>query len=247
MIDNELEIYKVDEIYRDPKKFLKLVGIFGQYDENVILEKIFGDRDQNVLIVGNGPSVLENELGKLIDEKMNVIVRINNYEKKGYEKYIGSETHIWANCVGVKTIPRKIAKHINVLTFIGKQSFSQNYAKNQILSKIQNISEVKKIFHTYEIQKVFEKYYYFTNKLTTGLMCIILLSTYYNNPIYCIGFDFYTYSKNYYFNNNLPLSSKHNLDFEKKMFKYLERKGIVKILTEEEAYNIGQSLKLKIL
>jgi hypothetical protein len=252
MIDNELEIYKVDEIYRDPKKFLKLVRIFMQNNkqnlsDEKILYQLFGDKDQNVLIVGNGPSALENELGHAIDEKMNVVVRINNYEKKGYEKYIGSETHIWANCVGEKTIPRKVAKHINILTFIGRRNFSPYYAKREINAKIQNFLEVDKIYHTHEIQYIFERYYNFTNKLTTGLMCIILLSTYYNKPIYCIGFDFYSYSKNYYYNSNMPLSRKHNLNYEKKMFKYLERKGIIKILTFEEISNIDQSLKLKIL
>ena len=75
-------------------------------------------------------------------------------------------------------------------------------------------------------------------------MSIILLSAYYSKPIYCIGFDFYSYSKNYYFNNNLPLSRKHNLNFEKKMYKYLLRKGVIKILDKNEISRIDASKKL---
>lgn len=249
MVEDELEIYKVDAIYQDPMRFLKLMEIFPNntnetftYDK--LLEKIFGPKDQNVLIVGNGPSAMENQIGESIDGKMDKVIRINNYQTKGYEKFVGSKTDIWANCVGEKTIPRKVSKDVDILTFIGRMSFSKSYASREVYSKIKNYMEVKRIYHTYEIQSKFERYYKFRNKLTTGLMSIILLSAYYSKPIYCIGFDFYSYSKNYYFNNNLPLSRKHNLNFEKKMYKYLLRKGVIKILDKNEISRIDASKKL---
>lgn len=49
----------------------------------------------DVLIVGNGPSLLESETGRKID-RYNTVIRINNYELNGYAKHTGRKTDIWA-------------------------------------------------------------------------------------------------------------------------------------------------------
>lgn len=45
----------------------------------------------NVLVLGNAPSVLHRELGREID-KFDVVIRINNFRIRGYEKHVGSKT-----------------------------------------------------------------------------------------------------------------------------------------------------------
>jgi hypothetical protein len=51
--------------------------------------------DKNVIVVGNGPSILKYEVGAEID-KFDIIIRVNGFRIKGFEKYIGTRTDIWA-------------------------------------------------------------------------------------------------------------------------------------------------------
>jgi hypothetical protein len=53
---------------------------------------------KNILLVGNGPSVKDQELGELIDS-YDRVVRFNWYHTEGYEKYVGAKTDIWFTTV----------------------------------------------------------------------------------------------------------------------------------------------------
>lgn len=46
-----------------------------------------------VILVGNSPSIKNNNNGKLID-KFKTIIRINDFKIKGFEKFVGKKTHI---------------------------------------------------------------------------------------------------------------------------------------------------------
>jgi len=48
-----------------------------------------------IIIVGNGPSILNAKRGKLIDS-FKTVIRINDYILKGYEEFTGTKTDIWA-------------------------------------------------------------------------------------------------------------------------------------------------------
>jgi len=48
---------------------------------------------QTMILVGNGPSVFNQELGQYIN-KFDIVIRFNNFQIKGYEKYIGTKTDI---------------------------------------------------------------------------------------------------------------------------------------------------------
>jgi hypothetical protein len=52
------------------------------------------DPDKSVVVVGNGPSVMHQPLGKLIDCFENV-VRFNQCRTAGIEEYAGSKSTIW--------------------------------------------------------------------------------------------------------------------------------------------------------
>lgn len=60
----------------------------------------------NIIIVGNGHSLLENKNGSLIDS-YDTVVRFNSFEISGYEPYVGQKTDIWMTCV------RQKKQHIN--------------------------------------------------------------------------------------------------------------------------------------
>ena len=48
-----------------------------------------------VLLVGNGYSVLDNEIGEYIDSNFDLVYRINRFKTKGFEKYVGSRVDGW--------------------------------------------------------------------------------------------------------------------------------------------------------
>jgi hypothetical protein len=59
-------------------------------EHQIIRSKVEHSMPQ-IIIIGNGPSTLEQQLGPIID-KFDIIVRINNCKVKGFEKNIGSRT-----------------------------------------------------------------------------------------------------------------------------------------------------------
>ena len=48
-----------------------------------------------VLLIGNGCSVTEHKLGKVIDSEFDLVLRMNRFKTEGYEEYVGSKTNIW--------------------------------------------------------------------------------------------------------------------------------------------------------
>jgi SAM-dependent methyltransferase len=52
-----------------------------------------------VVVVGNGPSVLNSEYGALVDSHTHV-VRFNNYKVAGFERHVGTRTSLWSS-VGI--------------------------------------------------------------------------------------------------------------------------------------------------
>ena len=58
-----------------------------------------------IIVTGNGSSVLSHEVGHIIDVFVDV-VRFNDYQIGGFEKYIGTKTTIWARSNSIRTIER---------------------------------------------------------------------------------------------------------------------------------------------
>ncbi len=51
-----------------------------------------------ILLVGNGSSILDNEIGYTIDQ-FPLVCRFNAFKTTGYEKYTGVKTNIWVTCL----------------------------------------------------------------------------------------------------------------------------------------------------
>ena len=54
-----------------------------------------------IVLVGNGPSLLRKTLGSKIDS-FPQIVRFNSYQTEGFRKHVGSRTTIWSRWYGLK-------------------------------------------------------------------------------------------------------------------------------------------------
>lgn len=70
-----------------------------------------------ILIMGNGPSVLQHEVGDKIDSFPN-IVRFNNFQIKGYEKYVGTRTTMLSRRACDDVILHSPVLFSNVLCFV---------------------------------------------------------------------------------------------------------------------------------
>tara|TARA_Y100001970_G_C14171821_1_gene824599 strand:- start:460 stop:1065 length:606 start_codon:yes stop_codon:yes gene_type:complete len=169
-------------------------------------------KNDTILIIGNGNSVIKNELGEYIN-KYNYIARINNYKIKGYEKYLGEKTDIWLNGANSKLnkrnkypeeilvfIPSLIldAKKNEVIEHVSKR-LKLNYDKFKVVPKNEIIEYENIINH---------------NRLTTGLYAILWGLKYFNNVV-IYGFDFFIDSKTHYFDSK----------FERFLSNYILRKG----------------------
>ena len=67
----------------------------------------------DIILVGNGPSLLKNEFGSKIDG-FDKVVRFNNFEVEGYEKHVGSKCSILARraCDDVKMWPEEMFEEV---------------------------------------------------------------------------------------------------------------------------------------
>ena len=48
-----------------------------------------------VILIGNGSSVLDNEMGEYIDSEFDLVYRINRFKTKGFESCVGSRVDGW--------------------------------------------------------------------------------------------------------------------------------------------------------
>lgn len=54
--------------------------------------------NDEIILIGNGPSALDHKFGKTIDS-YETVVRFSWFHLKGYEEYIGTKTDIWFTTV----------------------------------------------------------------------------------------------------------------------------------------------------
>ena len=156
------------------------------------LINILGNKYSKVLVVGNGPSLLNREMGEKINE-YDIVIRLNDYKIKGYEKYVGNKTDIWFTGMGWQLEKRKINNIKSTLICSGKW-----YKRQDILRQIQ-----KKIIPKVNEDKVNTQNIYYINNpsmfsirvnginktFSTGLMALLIGINYFYHPITIVGFD----------------------------------------------------------
>lgn len=176
---------------------------------------------KHIIVIGNSPSVLGFEAGKIIDS-FGQVVRFNNYQTYGFEKFVGSKTTIWARSNSKQTLERPNLKQYQRVIIC---SPAWNMPSAMKLSKKIPRSEVvpHKIALDLEVSMGFNK----KNKKalpsrkqwpSSGILLIdYLLRSY--NIIYVHGFDFFQHngkSPRHYYNNLESIkASAHNSDKEK--------------------------------
>ena len=153
------------------------------------------NKKNTILIIANGPSVLEHDFGQTIDQYP-TIARINNYKISGYEKRIGNKTDIWFNGANQNLKKRKDIPP-RVIVFIPPEIlYRKGEAIHNRISKRLNISKEKYSLVPLEIMKEYEKQLGITRP-TTGTSSILWALDNYQKVI-IHGFDFFIDSKAHY-------------------------------------------------
>jgi len=194
------------------------------------LNKNLNFSSNSILIIGNGESILKNEIGEDINKFKNII-RINNYKISSYEKFLGHKTTIWFNGAnqGLKTrknFPDKIIVSIPSEILIKKKNINSFITKRIKTNQFECLS-------LETIKKYESKVGY--NRLTTGCYSIMWALDNFKY-IYIHGFDFFISSKGHYFDNKIIKSLKNNNLIKKgeKHNNVLEKNYIINLIKNKK-------------
>jgi hypothetical protein len=199
-------------------------------------DKNFNLNAKDILVIGGGKSVLDYEIGSIIDTFPN-IGRINNYQTKGYEVNIGSKTNIWFNGANQGL---KINTHIppRVVVLIPPKILVKKGAKihDRIIRRL-NTKEYELVSKN-KMDK-FENNVK-SQRLTTGTNSV-LWSLENFNRVFIHGFDFFIDSKTHYNDSKIKTwlieygiikkAQKHDISKEKHYIENLISQGkIIKLV-----------------
>ncbi len=194
-----------------------------------------------VLIIGNGPSALEAELGEVIDsDKFDAVIRINRGHKlddgsdaiSKYKKYVGSKCDFWiASDLRVELAMQRHSEYKGIFIVTPKFKFDRNLA-NTVTAKYNNIHFIPPPYED-DINSIVD----FSPKWpSTGVVAIHFAINHFKE-VYIYGFD--TYDTKYdhlHFFEDKPNKYKnkegidHSPKKEKDYLQHLIDKNLIKIL-----------------
>ena len=180
-------------------------------------------KKDEILIIGNGRSVLDYSFGEEIN-KFPVVGRINNYATKKYDNYVGQKTDIWFNGANQNlkkrnSIPSEVVILIppEILQRKGEAIYHRIFKRLKLSKEEYSLVSI-------ETMRQYEKQLGVIRP-TTGTSSILWALGNYKKVI-IHGFDFFIDSKTHYNENiinkwliDLGLNKKagkHNMDAEKK-------------------------------
>lgn len=171
----------------------------------------------DIIIVGNGSSLLERELGDQIDN-YNSVVRFNAFEIKNFEKYVGTKSTIWFNVVAFKKPNWKI---FHAWEKIYLHSWQWDITQDQFyieFAKIIKDSKTNLDILTKISKKTIEEIILYSGDdsyqfFSTGLIAIWEMLKIYPT-VDVVGFDWWDYEKHHY-NDNAIRGTLHKPQKEK--------------------------------
>ncbi len=178
--------------------------------------------NRDIILIGNGPSALEHEMGAVIDS-FDTVIRFNWFHIKGYEKYVGKKTDIWFTTVfcpdRIHWYPyRAIYEHSwdwNPQTDTCYQKLKQFYP--DVIKTSENIITELKAFT--------ENNQYFTYS-TGAIAAHIFLKTYPQISLY--GFDWWENYRDHHYGDQQKIGHIHQPKQELILFsKLADQKKIV--------------------
>lgn len=178
------------------------------------------NKEEEILIIGNGSSVLDTKYGDIIDSYQNV-ARINNYETETFKENVGQKVNIWFNGANKHVRPRKKLPE-KVIVFVPSSVYVKYYdLMDARIKERQNLD--KNQYYLVPLKKVYEyEELIKSDRITTGTSSILWAMENYKTVV-IHGFDFFIDSKEHYYdskikkwlyNNILKRGKKHNTQRE---------------------------------
>jgi len=177
---------------------------------------------KEILIIGNGRSVLEYSFGKQINT-ISIIGRINNFSIMNYSEHIGKRTDIWFNGANQNLKRQKVIPN-EIIVFIPTEILRRK--KEKIHDRISKRLHIDKDKYSLIPLETMENYEIITGvkRPTTGTSCILWAVENFEKVI-IHGFDFFIDSKSHYNENFIAkwlidcgiinYAGKHNMMAEK--------------------------------
>jgi len=174
------------------------------------------------LLIGNGPSVLDQELGSVIDDFDGLVVRFNDYRTEGWERYVGSRTDVWWTTVFYPH-PKKLETKYHEAYFVTNEADQRLDDYNSLKS---HLSDIKWIVNREVIDRLGAQFenLAFDKAFSTGAICAASLVSQ-GHEVWLYGFDSFDPEAlhHYYFtpgtaNDKQKEVCSHNPHFEKVFF-----------------------------
>ena len=153
---------------------------------------------KEILIIGNGRSVLDHSFGKQIN-KFSIVGRINNYSIDNYAEHVGGKTDIWFNGANQHLKRQKVISK-EVIVFIPPGILRRK--KEKIHDRISRRLHIDKEKYFLIPLETMENYEILTGvkRPTTGTASILWAVENFEKVI-IYGFDFFIDSKSHYNDN----------------------------------------------
>ena len=196
-----------------------------------------------ILIVGNGPSALENKYGELIDSgDWDIVMRFNRWNKNDdgtkhndYSEYIGTRCDYWmVSDLRIKLAIERKDDYSGVVIFCPKFKYNQQVFQ-QIENQYENIKFMPMEYEEYINENIVD----FSPKWPSTGVIGMYFATLHFDEVFLYGFDTYDnkYDNIHYFedkpNKYKGESNKdHEPSKEKEFIKLIKERYSVKLLEE---------------
>lgn len=175
-----------------------------------------------VLIVGNGSSALAKEVGKEIDSFDGLVVRLNNYTIKGFEKWVGTRTDVWVS----------VERFANLINDFHQKRYFYSYRFDDKTQDVINFLRAERLPIEYgRIASERMRYYH------PSLGAVV--TTFYleqGHEVYLWGFDFFAERRPHHYNNDgVKIGAWHDRRAEWLFFNQLLDDGKVKYFAHDKS------------
>lgn len=178
--------------------------------------------ENKIIIIGNGSSVLDHELGDIIDS-FGVVVRFNSFKINKFEKHVGTKTNIWF------TVNKHHINNTKSFDRVIAHAWEWDKTKDRIYQDILKVfPECDKVTRDFVKNQIPCK-----TLPSTGLIAIFyLLMENPDLPIYLFGFDWWDRNIHHY-GDNEKRGTLHNPKEEFEIISNLLKNQNVKFLSNE--------------
>lgn len=167
----------------------------------------------NVILVGNGASLLDKKNGEKIDS-FDEVLRFNYFDIANFEKFTGQKTTIWSTCYEINNGEwRSTLKYNKIFcfTYIWDITLCKAYKKLLEVIKCCPVEKVTRD-NIIEIQNYVDNKDYFCYSSGAVLIWRLLKD---HNELTITGFDWWEGREKHHYNDNGKIGNIHNPYIEK--------------------------------